>query len=155
MNQPAFLSTKTISYSKALATTTPEFTEALVAWCKASTPEDPISALDGYPEAQQTMINARADADAETNTEDGCRKTWDQLCIAYKDYSKNKVKSLLKALDNADLWYALESNSGSLRLIARTENEIIARADLPADSRFKNVTEALILVLSIYGPKPV
>jgi hypothetical protein len=152
MNQPAFLSPNTISYSKSLPTTTPEFTEALVAWCKASTPEDPIGVLEGFHEAQRTMIEAEAAAKEDPAGEAG--KVWDALCVAYKANSNNKVLSLLKALDQADLWFVLESNSGKQKLISRTETEIIARCEFPLFSSYKTVTETLSLVLAIYGPRP-
>ena len=99
------------------------------------------------------MLDAQATAKEDPEGEAG--KVWEALCDAYKKNSQNKVLSLLKALDSSNLWYALESNNGKLKLIARTETEIIARCDFSLDSRYKNVTEALIVVLSIYGPKSV
>ena len=149
MNQPPFLPTDTISFSRVQSNAPAEFIRKVVAWGDAGIPSGPVEGAIQVGDAMWIREMKERVESAKTSPKD---KQWlDESIAEYARIRKDRREKLIHAIDHGELWFALLRQGGARKLIARTQAEQLASAYFPAGVPVKDLETALAMVLSIYG----
>ena len=151
MNQPPFLPTETISFSRVQSNPSADFIAQIISWGDAGMPDTPIEGAKQIGDAM--WIREMTERTEKAKTDEKEAKWLKESIAEYARLKQERREKLLHAIRHGELWFALLRMGGSRKLIARTEQEQLASAYFPAGVTVKDLEHALVMVLSVYGKK--
>ena len=151
MNQPPFLPSETISFSRVQSNPSADFIAQIISWGDAGMPDTPIEGAKQVGDAM--WIREMTERTEKAKTDEKEAKWLKEAIAEYARLKQERRDKILHAIRHGELWFALLRLGGSRKLIARTEKDLLASAYFPAGVPVRDLEHALAMVLSVYGKK--